>query len=311
MRLLHMQEDGTFSLVDFLTDTPPYAILSHTWGADDQELTYRNIIDGTGHQKAGYAKLQFLQQQANTDNLHYFWIDTCCIEKTSSAELSEAINSMFRWYRRAIKCYVYLADVTHASYTRDSRALQNSRWFTRGWTLQELIAPTAVEFFSSDGIHLGSKDSLVRDIAAITGIPGPALQGRPLSWFTVDDRMAWAGGRQTKRPEDAAYALMGLFDVHMPLIYGEGRIKAMQRLHKEMEMDTLKTWAVSNWLYHFLRRQSPGRYSDLSITALDRKVRLWVKLYAVMFAIAGMVAFSLFYVRSPILRSSGSYGTMY
>jgi len=240
MRLLRLKDDGEFSLVEFIGDKiPRYAILSHTWGADGEEVTFKDLMEGTGKSKAGYQKIRFCGEQAATDDLQYFWVDTCCIDKLSSAELSEAINSMFRWYHNASKCYVYLSDVSISGSIKNDQfpqwtAFQKSRWFTRGWTLQELIAPASVEFFSMEGEQLGNKKSLERQIHEITGITAQALQGSPLSHFSVNERMSWAAKRETKREEDAAYSLLGIFNIHMPLIYGEGREKALVRLHKEI-----------------------------------------------------------------------------
>jgi hypothetical protein len=150
---------------------------------------------------------------------------------------------MFRWYHDTVKCYVYLADVSfYGSINRDEsshraweHAFHHSRWFTRGWTLQELIAPTSVEFFSIEGQRLGDKKSLEQQIQEITGITVQALQGSSLSQFSVNDRMSWAAKRETKREEDAAYSLLGIFDIHIPLIYGEGRKKALVRLHNAVK----------------------------------------------------------------------------
>jgi hypothetical protein len=244
MRLLRLEDDGEFSLVEhFDKNIPQYGVLSHTWGADHEEVTLRDITEGTGKSKAGYRKLTFCSEQAKKDNLSWFWVDTCCIEKSSSMELSEAINSMFRWYHGAAKCYVYLADVSVSSiggnvsstgHTRTS-SFRHSRWFTRGWTLQELVAPTSVEFFSLEGVRLGDKDSMLQELHEITGISKPALRGSPLSQFSIDERMSWAAKRQTKREEDAAYSLLGIFGIHMPLIYGEGAENASLRLRREIE----------------------------------------------------------------------------
>jgi hypothetical protein len=235
MRLLNLHDDGEFSLTEFVGENiPRYAILSHTWGADGEEVTFKDLMKGTGTSKAGYHKIRFCGEQAAADGLQYFWVDTCCIDKSSSAEISEAINSMFRWYHDAAKCYVYLSDVSIGGSTWEP-AFQKSRWFTRGWTLQELIAPPSVEFFSVEGERLGDKKLLERQIHEITGITTRALQGDPLSHFSVNERMSWAAKRETKREEDAAYSLLGIFNIHMPLIYGEGRKKALVRLRKEIE----------------------------------------------------------------------------
>jgi hypothetical protein len=200
------------------------------------------MVDGTGKGKAGYKKIRFCGEQAKRDGLRCFWVDTCCIDKSSSAELQEAINSMFRWYRDAAKCYVYLADVSTPIFDVKDMSVQpweavfrKSRWFTRGWTLQELIAPSYVELFSKEEAKLDNRSSLERHIHEMTGIPTQALQGHPLSGFSTDERMTWAVNRETTRREDKAYSLLGIFDIYMPLIYGEGTDKAFGRLREEIE----------------------------------------------------------------------------
>ena len=242
MRLLEYKNDREFSLTeDYVDEIPRYAILSHRWGGE--EVTFRDLIDGTGKSKAGYDKIRFCGEQAVRDGLQYFWVDTCCIDKSNNAELSEAINSMFRWYQNAVKCYVYLSDVRRPSVDTNDQSYQRSWesafrksiWFTRGWTLQELIAPTCVEFFSKEWEPLGNKKSLERYICEITGIPAKALLGNTLSNFNVAERLSWAENRETTRKEDKAYSLLGIFDVHIPLIYGEGRENAMERLREVID----------------------------------------------------------------------------
>jgi hypothetical protein len=238
MRLLEHNDAGKIKLTRYFIgdDVPQYAILSHTWGADTEEVSFNDMIDGTAESKFGYDKIRFCAEQARRDGLRYFWVDTCCIDKSNNTELSEAINSMFRWYRHSTKCYVYLRDViTTNSSVSWTKAFRNSRWFTRGWTLQELIAPTSVEFFSNDGRELGNKKTLEREIQKITGISIEALQGSPLSGFSVKRRMSWIEKRDTTRKEDKAYSLLGIFDVYMPLIYGEGRDNAFKRLREEID----------------------------------------------------------------------------
>lgn len=159
----------------------------------DQTKLHKDIENGTAKTKAGYKKLEFCGEQAARDGLLYFWIDTCCIDKANSTELSKAINSMFKWYQKARKCYVYLPDVLadnsgsgNPAQDQWETAFQQSEWFTRDWTLQELIAPKVVEFFSAEGKKLGDKKSLERQIHQITGIAIEALQGKPLSQFNVE-----------------------------------------------------------------------------------------------------------------------------
>jgi hypothetical protein len=155
MRLLVLSVTGELSLTEDLVGDvtiPPYAILSHTWGADTDEVTFEDLVNGTGKDKPGYKKIRFCGEQARQDDLQYFWVDTCCIKKANLPELSLAINSMFRWYQNAIRCYVYLSDISSpATGTNDELTSQlwesdfrKSKWFTRGWTLQELLAPSSV-----------------------------------------------------------------------------------------------------------------------------------------------------------------------
>ncbi|KAH8880942.1 TPR-like protein [Thozetella sp. PMI_491] len=237
MRLLERNNAGEISLAnDFIANVPRYAILSHTWG--DDEVTFSEMSSSTGSGKLGYSKIRFCAEQAWRDGLRFCWVDTCCIDKSSSAELQEAINSMFRWYRDAAKCYVYLADVSapvSGSIGTSSEpvwlaAFLGSRWFTRGWTLQELIAPASVEFFSKEGICLGNRRSLENYIYRAAGLSLEALRGKPLFEFTVQERMAWMEKRETTRQEDKAYAMLGILGVFIPLIYGEGRDHAFNRL---------------------------------------------------------------------------------
>lgn len=241
MRLLKYNNDGRFSLIQFFDDIPQYAILSHTWGLE--EVTFQDMKEGNGTSKAGFDKIRFCGEQARRDGWQYFWVDTCCIDKSSSAELAEAINSMFQWYRNAAKCYVYLTDISSPDIDIGDKsdqlpwemAFRTSIWFTRGWTLQELLAPASVEFFTREGVRLGDKLSLEQQIYEETGIPILALHGVPLSRFGVDERLAWAETRQTIRPEDSAYCLLGIFDVFMPLIYGERKKHAIRRLRQHIE----------------------------------------------------------------------------
>ncbi|KAF1988157.1 HET-domain-containing protein [Aulographum hederae CBS 113979] len=249
MRLLKLENSGEICLIErSRNDIPQYAILSHTWGPDGEEVTYDDMIKKSGEHKLGYKKIQFCGNQAKNDGLQYFWIDTCCIDKSSSAELSEAINSMFRWYQNSTKCYVYLADVSSRKRKAIDRcsestwepAFRDSKWFTRGWTLQELIAPRSVEFFSKEDEKLGDRKSLEQQLRDITGIPIHALRGEPLSHFNANERITWAARRITKLEEDKAYCLLGIFDVSMAAIYGEGGHRAYRRLLNEIKSHQLE-----------------------------------------------------------------------
>jgi hypothetical protein len=235
MRLLQFTSRGEFGLVEFADDQlPPYAILSHTWRDDGNEITFNDLQTGRAMTKDAYKKLKFCGDQAVLDGLSYFWIDTCCIQKSNIVELQHAINSMFRFYGGASKCYVYLSDVSSSQPSWKS-AFRTSRWFTRSWTLQELLAPEVVEFFSEEGDKLGDKKALKKEIHEITRIPVEALEGNSMSQFTVDERMSWAKDRKAKYQEDLAYSLQGIFDICIPTLYGEGKERAISRLREEIE----------------------------------------------------------------------------
>nr|KAK5433266.1 hypothetical protein LTR18_010904 [Exophiala xenobiotica] len=250
MRLLKISDRGELSFTDYLTtDIPPYAILSHTWGTDQEEVTFKDFIDGRAKNKEGYTKIQFCADQARKDGLRHFWIDTCCIDKTDPAELSEAIVSMFRWYASAARCYVFLDSVTACK--RDSvgntqiwEAFRNSRWFTRGWTLQELLAPKRVGFYSRDRVFLGDKDTLKHVIHEITGIPIAALHG--------------------------------IFNVSMPPVYGE-RENAFHRLTSEIvrtygrRLEGIWQSIVASDSRDVVRDTGPTSTPTAEATLLDRR----------------------------------------
>lgn len=231
MRLLN---SSTLELKDFpANQVPVYAILSHTWG--DEEVLFADLHTDSAKDKAGHKKIRYCCKQAAVHGFDYVWIDTCCIDKSSSAELSEAINSMFSWYQKARICYAYLADVPTQVETKIlSSAFANSRWFKRGWTLQELIGPSELVFFSQEWVQIGTKATLQHTLAEITGIDAGILTGvKDLESASVAKKMSWASDRAVTRTEDIAYCLMGLFDVNMPMLYGEGE-KAFVRLQEEI-----------------------------------------------------------------------------
>jgi hypothetical protein len=239
MRLLKYEDNREVTIISFDDNViPPYAILSHTWGADTEEVTFADLKQGNGKNKTGYGKIRFCGQQARQDGLHYFWVDTCCINKSDKAELSLALRSMFRWYQNATKCYAYLPNVSVGDATSSEStwepAFRSSRWFKRGWTLQELLAPRIVEFFSEGWEKLGDRVSLKSFIREITGIPHEALDGAPLSQFSVAERLRWKGDRETKREEDGWYSMAGIFDVEIAPAYSEGAASAFRRLMDEV-----------------------------------------------------------------------------
>ncbi|CAJ0547948.1 Ff.00g047020.m01.CDS01 [Fusarium sp. VM40] len=245
MRLLNTK---TLQVEALEEGSEKYAILSHTWGND--EVLYRDIQDPTRMEEirkrngAGYRKIAQSCEKALSRGQDYIWIDTCCIDKSSSAELSEAINSMFRWYTNASACYAYLSDVfLHEVGVEVVDALKKSRWFTRGWTLQELIAPNDVEFFDHNWSPLGDRHTLASTIREITGVDQSYLH-RPdakkdrkistqLQRENVATRMGWMAQRETTRVEDMAYSMLGIFNINMPILYGEGN-RAFLRLQEEI-----------------------------------------------------------------------------
>ncbi|TGO56023.1 hypothetical protein BCON_0083g00150 [Botryotinia convoluta] len=242
IRLLQRKPNGEIVFREPTSgNVPAYAILSHTWG--EEEIVYQDLENGKDKSKAvnkaGWKKIQLCAKQAAVDGLEYFWVDTCCIDKKNAVELGAAINSMYRWYQNAARCYVYLSDVSKSDTEVDDQrvweeAFKKSRWFTRGWTLQELIAPRLVEFFSSEGERLGSKLSLESEIYEITGIANRALRGDALSNFSIKERKSWAECRNTTIGEDGAYCLIGIFGVSMVPNYGEEKDQAFRRLEDEI-----------------------------------------------------------------------------
>ncbi|KAL1902904.1 hypothetical protein Sste5346_000816 [Sporothrix stenoceras] len=245
IRLLHSRD---FTFHEFPTrrepNVPKYAILSHTWGDDEvsfkklQEIVRDGMIEPGTNLGDGLGKIVNCCRQAAADGYDYAWIDTCCIDKTDSSELSEAINSMFRWYKESEVCYAYLADVpADDDLVVPGSAFRKSAWFTRGWTLQELLAPDSVVFYSQDWTYLDTRDKLKWVIEEVTAIDEDVLEDGKYAWANVSVKMSWAARRQTTKPEDLAYSLIGLFDVNMPLLYGEGE-KAFQRLQLEIIKET-------------------------------------------------------------------------
>ncbi|KAF4453124.1 hypothetical protein F53441_4121 [Fusarium austroafricanum] len=233
----------------YRSNLPKYAILSHTWGPE--EVTFQDWADReTLKEKAGFKKIVEMCEQAKSDGYLYAWVDTNCIDKSSSAELTEAINSMFTWYRQADICYAYLSDVPTFKPLSYAKEFRQSRWFKRGWTLQELLAPEQVIFYAADWSRIGTKATLVRDIAAASGISikylcpeKTTLAASQGDWAvglgtlchkaSVAERMSWLSRRETTRLEDMAYCMLGIFGISMPLLYGEGP-RAFLRLQEEI-----------------------------------------------------------------------------
>lgn len=282
MRLLNVH---TLHLEEFFEkDIPRYYILSHRWGKGEvsfKDYSKQRNLDGPGYQKILDA-CAIAQKFTAYDNetVDYIWIDTCCIDKRSSAELSEAINSMFSWYKKAVTCFVYLADVEPLQENK-AEAIVASEWFRRGWTLQELLAPDLHIFFDSAWGVLGHicpwsdgsarccenpricavyfhRPNLLQQVSSVTGISEKYVQhfSAEYSLPSVAQRMSWASKRITTRVEDMAYCLMGIFKVNMPLLYGEGR-KAFFRLQGEIVKQTTDQ-SIFAWRFPGI---APANYS--------------------------------------------------
>lgn len=254
--------------------TVKYAILSHVWAREGErhypEMTFQDVqnihnahpasrngshlVSDNSDQSSvvhlfSSEKIKAFCKVAAEHDYEYAWTDACCIDQTSSSELSEAINSMYDWYRYADVCYVYLVDVsttTTVELEAPGSLFQISRWHKRGWTLQELLAPRTVVFLSNTWDILGTKHTLAHLIQAVTGIDRAVLTGeRALEEFSVACRMSWASKRETTREEDEAYSLMGIFGVHMPSTYGEGRyafIRLQEEIVKRISDQTIFAW---------------------------------------------------------------------
>ncbi|EJF55749.1 HET-domain-containing protein, partial [Dichomitus squalens LYAD-421 SS1] len=219
-----------------------YAILSHVWSKDkhNPEKTYQDVLRFESEVPEGEpilsklsSKLRRFCEVSHENGFEFGWADSCCIDKTSSSELSEAITSMYDWYRYAAVCYAFLHDVRKdPEFWRGDFC--NSEWFTRGWTLQELLAPTILLFFSQSWDVLGSKQTLAILIQEVTTIDHAVLTfERSLEEVSIARKMSWAASRRTSREEDEAYSLMGIFGVSIPITYGEGRY-AYVRLQEEI-----------------------------------------------------------------------------
>ncbi|KAF4946504.1 hypothetical protein FGADI_11142 [Fusarium gaditjirri] len=264
MRLLQTKSYELFEANDIPAPVPPYAILSHTWISPKDEVTYRDMKTRTGdikndvYKQKGWSKLKDYCDRAFKDGWEWAWMDTCCIDKTNPVDTQEAINGMFRWYQDAGVCYAHLGDVSLSkasqivslpegtdldpSTNRLLRAaLKNSfisaKWFTRGWTLQELLAPHYLIFVDREWRHIGTRESWALEIEKVSNIVARHLTAFNPTDFTSCStamRFSWASGRETTVEEDESYSLLGLFGISLPLIYGEGGRQAFNRLQRQL-----------------------------------------------------------------------------
>ncbi|KAL7800879.1 heterokaryon incompatibility domain-containing protein [Trichoderma afarasin] len=298
MRLINTR---TLKLQSFHGKPPPYAILSHTWG--HEEVSFQDFQSPELREKlAGFSKISATCKKAYSHGLDYAWVDTCCIDKTSSAELSEAINSMFKWYKNSEIAYAFLEDypspkIKKPTFRTTSVGFGHSRWFTRGWTLQELIAPERLEFYNRSWEKIAEKTAIAKELAVITGIDAFVLDGSaPLQQVSVGRRLSWAANRETTREEDLAYCLFGLFDVNMPLIYGEGEkafLRLQEHILQQSDDHTIFAWraatsSIDADMPHGLFAKSPRDFHNFANgswrrglpeykihSRFDRLVRVW------------------------------------
>jgi hypothetical protein len=251
MRLIHVE---THELREFNEPPNEYAILSHRW-IDDQEVrlqdweAYVAKQEPTSSQvqyKSGFIKIQNACTQAKKRGLEWMWADTACIDKTNHLEVGKSINLMFSWYQFASVCFVYLHDTSngnqHIEWTKDPPVVRKMpEWFTRGWTLQELLAPSKVLLFDQDWNCLGDRRELAKVINKLTSIPLDVLCGKDIRSYSHGERLSWAKGRQTKEPEDRVYSLLGLLGVFLPAVgYGIGLKSALWQLESAIDRQRIE-----------------------------------------------------------------------
>ena len=253
MRLLNVR---TLEFSEYQRDVPKYVAASHRWNAGNEammgDVQTRRNTDKSGYKKVeGFAKYV----REHIDHVDWLWIDTCCVNQDSSQEVTEAVNSMFRWYANAEVCLAYLADIGNVG---DEQEFKQSKWFTRGWTLQELLAPHVVVFLSrgwkvighkggggwaKSGFEISKGPSLEPVVATITGVPECVLHNYHCSKsVSTDEKLAWIAGRDTTREEDMSYSLLGIFDLTMSVRYGEGAKNARRRLLRKISKASTSAW---------------------------------------------------------------------
>lgn len=241
MHLICLIQTKNLIKEDFITEVIRtyfrYAMLSHKWNIDEplfNELPNGVFAPGLPPR---FSKLRSFCEVAKCLGLGWAWCDTCCINKESSAELDEAITSMFRWYRDSALTIVYFFDIS--GFSRDD--LIKSKWFKRGWTLQELLAPRVMRFYDRTwtpcvrGPAYNHKlvPEWLHALQCATGIPPSALQEFTPGPDNPREKLRWASARSTTRGEDQAYCLFGIFDLTLQPQYGEGE-KAFGRLLAEL-----------------------------------------------------------------------------
>jgi hypothetical protein len=284
MRLINTVEHQLYDFFDTLT-TPRYAILSHCWGVD--EVCFGDLKDPSlAPEKLGLQKVKESCLQAGNLGFQWLWVDTACVDRSSSAELSEAINSMFNWFRQSQACIVYLSDVDYVEDIQEQeKKIRQSQWVRRSWTLQELIAPQNMRFYAANWMLIGTKKSLLHLLSEVTQVDKAVLENAEhLSNFSVGRIMSWAANCEASRVEDIAYSLLGLFGVNMPVCYGEGQ-KAFTRLQKKIfkssDDATLFAWQSpnSNHKYRGLFSISPHEFAHFATQRKTTPLRIHGDVY--------------------------------
>ena len=289
-------------IADWVDDVTRFAILSHTW--ERGELSYEDLhgqndlsgshlglqdSDRDGGRQRSFEKLHNFCDIAEEYGTEFAWADNVCIDKSSSAELDESIRSMFSWYRNAAICIVYLAQ------TNDLRDFAHDRWFTRGWTLQELLAPRRLKFYSkrwhrlteflndkisAEDVRRLNNQSLTRQLDllsdAILKAAGLVMQHvrdfvPGIRHPSLPERMQWIARRATTREEDESYSLMGIFNVSISIAYGEGRERAFFRLYQAI----LEVGYERDWLLWTGRSVSPSIHPSRMIPSSPKCYLTW------------------------------------
>jgi hypothetical protein len=284
MRLIHTEKREVHDFLDALS-IPRYVALSYSWAAD--EVGRGDLRDTSlASEKLSLQKLKEFCREAGNLSFEWLWVDTVCVDRSSTAELSEAINSMFKWFRQSGACIVYLSDVDYVGNVQEQeKNIRQSRWMRRSWTLQELIAPKNMYFYAANWMMIGTKESLLPLLSEVTQVDKAVLENADhLSDYSIGRIMSWAANRETRRVEDIAYSLLGLFGVSMPVIYGEGHTaftRLQEKIFQRTDDATLFAWqsSNSNHMYRGLFAQSPFEFAHFATRSNGTPLRIHGDVY--------------------------------
>lgn len=263
------KEPDPSDIVAFINDKIKWVIFSHRWG--EAEPVYEEVKENKLSDKPGHKKLRnFCEVAHGEHHAEFVWSDTCCINKKDSTEYARSIRSMYRWYANAPLCVAYLVGTINIS------DLERDVWFTRGWTLQELLAPKKLKFYNKNWHPLtnigNDKESpeIAAQIERATTISPDDLRhfspaDRLTQKYEISKRMRWAALRETTVAEDRAYSLMGIFSVSLYIDPGEGQERALWRLMEQI-LQFSNSPEVLNWA------GNPARETSLSSSAFPSRV---------------------------------------